>query len=92
MSGFGEQPSRIIIPALCKHILTIILRSLPLEGPSQVPLHDNSNKLAPQLGHSILHPLPRQLRSRKCQSAEQDLLYLVCVLLFVHYVCVFYDL
>ena len=67
-------------------------RDIPLKGPSQVPLNDNRYKLAPQLGNRLLDPISRQLRSRQCEPAEQNFLYLVRVLLFVYYVCVFYDL
>ena len=67
-------------------------RDLPPQSPRQVPQHDHSNKLAPELGNRLLNTLSRQLRSRKRKPPIQNLLHLVRMLLPLHYIRLFHDL
>lgn len=67
-------------------------RDLPPQSPRQVPLDDDRDELAPQLGHRLLNPLPRQLGPRKRQPPIQDLLHLGRMLSRVHHLRVFHDL
>lgn len=67
-------------------------RNLPTKSTRQSALHDNSNQLAPQLGHRLLNTLPRKLRTGQRQPAKQDLLHLVRLLLPLHHLRLLHDL
>lgn len=49
-------------------------RALPVEGPRQVPFHDNCHELAVEFRYRLRYAVHGQRRARLCQPSKQSLL------------------
>ena len=74
------------------HRLGCDWRDFPAQGPRQVPVDDDGDELASQLGNRLRDPVFGQLRPWQRQSAGQGVFHLGRVLLDLRNLCVSLDL